>query len=236
MAPITLPCLVGGDCTFQTVTLEYEQAKAQHDGHMKYARTPTAGYAGEGTKKPKKFPRPEVKMDSTAEDWAEFEVTWGQYKEEYNLAGPALIRQHYACCADELKQGLSRPTSGGQFGLTETNLLKMMKQLAVSYQNPAVHVQEFLSLSQQQDEPVRQYLTRLRGTATRCNFTETCTTCNNEVSYADSVIRFKLIAGLSDKTCCKWDKVTLLLSASPKRRKLDRLGLLRVMGVRKGRD
>ena len=75
----------------------------------------------------------------------------------------------------------------------------MMKQLAVRYQNPAVHVQEFLSLSQQQDEPVRHYLTRLRGTATRCNFTETCTTCNNEVSYADSVIRFKLIAGLSDQ-------------------------------------
>ena len=82
----------------------------------------------------------------SAEDWAEFEVTWEQYKEEYSLAGPALIRQLYACCADELKQGLSRLTGGGQFGLTETNLLKMIKQLAVRYQNPAVHVQEFLSL------------------------------------------------------------------------------------------
>ena len=37
MAPIRLPCLVGGDCNFQTVQLEYEQAKAQQDGHMQYA-------------------------------------------------------------------------------------------------------------------------------------------------------------------------------------------------------
>ena len=80
------------------------------------------------------------------------------------------------------------------------SLLKLIKQLAVRYQNPAVHVQEFLGLSQQQDEGVRHYLTRLRGTASRCNFVETCSApdCDNEVSYADSIIRFKLIAGLCD--------------------------------------
>ena len=199
MAPIKLPCLMGGDCTFQTVQLEYEQAKVQQDGHMQYAHTLATNSAGEGAKKPEKFPRPEVRMDSSAEDWAEFEVTWGQYKEEYSLAGPALIRQLYACCADELKQGLSRSTGGGQFSLTESNLLKLMRQLAVRYQNPAVHVQEFLSMSQQQDEPVRQYLTRLKGTAARCNFMEKCVTCHKDVSYADSVIRFKLISGLNDQ-------------------------------------
>ena len=199
MAPIKLPCLMGGDCTFQTVQLEYDQAKAQQDGHMQYAHTLATSSAGEGAKKPEKFPRPEVRMDSSAEDWAEFEVTWGQYKEEYSLAGPALIRQLYACCSDELKQGLSRSTGGGQFSLTESNLLKLMRQLAVRYQNPAVHVQEFLSMSQQQEEPVRHYLTRLRGTAARCNFMEKCATCNKDVSYADSVIRFKLISGLSDQ-------------------------------------
>ena len=167
MAPIKLPCLVGGDCTFQTVQLEYDQAKAQQDGHMRYAHAAADGRAGEGARKPEKFPRPEVKMDSSAEDWAEFEVTWGQYKEEYSLTGPALIRQLYACSADELKQGISRSSGGKHFAFSETNLLKLMKQLAVRYQNPAVHVQEFLSLSQHQDEPVRHYLTRLKGTATR---------------------------------------------------------------------
>ena len=127
MAPIRLPCLVGGDCNFQTVQLEYEQAKAQQDGHMQYAHGATAG-AGVG-KKPEKFPRPEIKMDSSAEDWSEFEVEWEQYKEEYTLAGSALIRQLYACCSDELKQSLSRSTGGRQFIQTEANLLKLIKQL-----------------------------------------------------------------------------------------------------------
>ena len=199
MAPIKLPYLVGGECEFQTVQLEYEQAKAQQDGHMQFAHG--GGAAGPaGGKKPEKFPRPEIKMDSSAEDWAEFQVEWEQYKEEYTLAGSALIRQLYACCTDDLKQSLSRSTGGRQFVQTEANLLKLIKQLAVRYQNPAVHVQEFLGLTQQQDEGVRHYLTRLRGSASRCNFVEICSApqCDPEVSYADSIIRFKLIAGLSD--------------------------------------
>ena len=193
MAPIKLPCLVCGDgWNFETVQLEYEQAKAQQDGHMQYAHGNAAGHSVGGAKKPEKFPRPEIKMDSSAEDWAEFEVTWKQYKEEYDLAGTALIRQLYACCSDELKQSLSRSTGGRQFVQIEVNLLKLIKQLAVRYQNPAVHVQEFLGLSQQQDEGVRHYLTRLKGTASMCNFAENCpaTGFGNPVSYAYSVIRF----------------------------------------------
>ena len=53
---------------FQTVSLEYEQAKHLLDGHMQYAH----GTGPAGGKKPEKFPRPEIKMDSSAEDWAEF--------------------------------------------------------------------------------------------------------------------------------------------------------------------
>ena len=129
-----------------TVSLEYKQAKPLLDGHMQYAHGAAAG-AG-GGKKPEKFPRPEIMMDSSAEDWSEFEVEWEQYKEEYTLAGSALIRQLYACCSDELKpwlkQSLSRSTGGRQFVQTEANFLKLIKQLAVRYQNPAVHVQKFL--------------------------------------------------------------------------------------------
>ena len=60
MAPIQLPCLVG-DCAFKTVQLEYDQAKAQQDGHMRYAHAAADGRAGEGARKPEKFPRPELK-------------------------------------------------------------------------------------------------------------------------------------------------------------------------------
>ena len=163
-----LPCLIGGDCEFETVSLPYEQAKELLDGHMRYAhgQAPTVS-----NNKPEKFPRPEIKLDSTAEDWEEFTVSWNQYKEEYDLTGAGLIRQLIACCSEEMRQSLSRLTGGKQFTLSETQLLAQMKNIAVRFQNPAVFVQQFLSLSQQQDEGVRHYLTRLRGLASRCNFT-----------------------------------------------------------------
>ena len=62
-----------------------------------------------------------------------------------------------------------------------------------------MHVQEFLGLTQQADEGVRHYLTRLRGVAGRCDFNVSCQTCNNTISYQDNVVRFKLIQGLTDQ-------------------------------------
>ena len=193
MAPVKLPCPVG-DCNHETIQLEYAQAKEQLDIHVKYTH---AAVGGESSKKPDKFPRPEIKLDSSSEDWYEFQVTWEQYKEEYGLQGQSLIRQLYACCSDEMKTSLSRITAGQQFKKNEVELLNLIKQLAVRYMNPAVHVQEFLQQVQQPEEGVRHFLTRLRGIAARCDFHEKCE-CQKEVSYADSIIRFKLIAGLHD--------------------------------------
>ena len=165
---------------------------------MRYVH-PIHGGGEAGGRKPEKFPRPEIKLDSSAEDWEEFKVTWEQYKAEYSLAGAGMIRQLVACCSEEMRQSLSRLTGGKQFTLTETFLLGHIKQLAVRYQNPAVFVQEFLSLSQQQDEGVRHYLTRLRGLASRCDFSVQCGDCQTDISYADKIIKFKLIAGLVDQ-------------------------------------
>ena len=87
-------------------------------------------------------------------------MTWRQYKDEYKLSGSSLIRQLFASCSEELCHSLSRSTGGSHFNKSEKQLLELMKQLAVQYQNPAVHVQEFLRLVQQQDEGV---CTLLRG-------------------------------------------------------------------------
>ena len=176
------------------------QSNEQLQTHIRHGHAAAAGGGGhQDNRKPEKFPRPELKLDSSVEDWAEFQTCWDQYKQEYSLAGAQLIRQLYAACSDELKQSLSRITGGSQFTKSETELLKIMKELSVQYQNPAVHVQTFLSITQQQDEGVRHYLTRLRGVATRCEFSEKCPDCQTQVSYSDSVVRFKLIAGLYDQ-------------------------------------
>ena len=64
MTHLKLPCQLGGNCDFETVSLPYQQAKEQLDGHMGYAH----GHAqAVSSNKPVKFPRPKIKLDSTAE-------------------------------------------------------------------------------------------------------------------------------------------------------------------------
>ena len=173
MAPIELQCPVGGECDYKTQLLEYAQAEAVLDRHLRYSHQ-AAGGGGNSDRKLPQFPRPELKLDSSFEEWSEFLTTWKQYKEEYKLDGTSLIRQLYASCSDELRHSLSRSTGGSHFEKSETQLLELMQQLAVQYQNPAVHVQEFLGLVQQQDQGVRHFLTKLRGVAARCNFVIKC--------------------------------------------------------------
>ena len=155
MAPVSLPCVMGTDtCNFKTTELDYEHANKQLESHMRFAHGNQGGTQHNDKNKPEKFPRPSIETDSTTEVWEDFEATWKQYKEEYNLSGRGLIRQLHACCSTDLKTSLSRLMCGKQFEQTEDNLLKLMKQLAVRHQNPAVHVQEFLGLTQQADEGV----------------------------------------------------------------------------------
>ena len=87
----------------------------------------TVTLAGGGSqRKPENFPRPEISLDKSAEDWMEFEVTWDQYKEEYGPEGAYLICQLYACSSEEMKTGLSRMTAGEKFKKTERELLDLM--------------------------------------------------------------------------------------------------------------
>ena len=106
-----------------------------------------------------------------------------------------------ACCSSELATSLSRATGGNHFSLDEETLLTRMRELVVRYENPAVQVQTFLAINQQADEGVRHFLSRLKGVATHCDFVVECTAtgCEEKVSYADHVIRFKLVSGLVDE-------------------------------------
>ena len=198
MTTVKLSCPAGVPCTYVTEEVDPQTALALLAMHERVAH-PATGGGGDSTrvKKPEKFPRPQIDQDSTAEAWAEFHTAWLQYKDEYSLSGTTLNRQLYACCSQSLATSLSRTTGGKHFELGEDQLLTQIKQLSVRYQNPAVNVQELLGMSQQQDEGIRSYLSRLKGVASRCDFFADCE-CGKKVSYNDKVIRFKLIAGLVD--------------------------------------
>ena len=195
MAPTKLSCPAGATCGYTTEEVEFEAAMELLKMHRDIAHAAPAQLP-QG-KKPEKFPRPSIDVDTTAEAWNDFYMAWLQYKDEYGLTGQAITRQLYACCTTELATSLSRTTGGAHFTLSEAQLVEHMKGLAVRYQNPAVHVQEFLGLSQQHDEGVRHYLSRLKGVASRCSFEIKCS-CGITNSFTEAITRFKLIAGLAD--------------------------------------
>ena len=75
------------------------------ESHLKFAH-PIAG-GSNNDNKPEKFPRPELKLDSSAEEWSEFLVPWNEYKAEYNLGG-------------------ARTMGGSQIDKTEIQLLQLI--------------------------------------------------------------------------------------------------------------
>ena len=145
---VQLPCAMGAaTCAYVTPELQYEQATHQLELHMRYSH-PAVRVGTGNNKKPEKFLWPILELETTEEDYAEFEATWMQDKEEFALDSKALIRQLIACCSSKLRTSLSRMTGGQQFGFNEVDLLRQMRQLVVRHQNPAVHVQIFLRLAQ----------------------------------------------------------------------------------------
>ena len=197
MAPIKLTCPSGDTCDYTTEEVELATAMELLKMHRDIAHANAAPATVQQGKKPEKFPRPSIDVDTTHEAWNDFYTAWLQYKDEYALVGQAVTRQLYACCTAGLATSLSRTTGGSHFTLTEAQLIEQMKGLAVRYQNPVVHVQEFLGLSQERDEGVRHFLSRLKGVASRCNFEIKCS-CGITNSFTEVITRFKLIAGLAD--------------------------------------
>ena len=75
-------------------------------------------------------------------------------------------------------------------------LLRMIEVLVTQKSNPMVHQITFASMSQHEDEPIQQYIVRLRGMATDCNFS--CPRCEHDIS--DIYIKDQFIKGIANNT------------------------------------
>ena len=72
MAPTKLKCTFGDtSCNFETQELEFPQAKELLETHLKFAH-PAQGGNNDRRPRPESFPRPDLKLDSSAEEWSKF--------------------------------------------------------------------------------------------------------------------------------------------------------------------
>ena len=156
---------------------------------------------GAGAAKPDKLPRPTLEEGITEADWVWFEERWTRYKRSTGLDGQNVIDHLWACATD----GLARRCydAGNCDKITEKNLLQRMKKMSIRAQNKLVNIVEFLSMTQNHDEPVAQFVSRLHGQAKVCNFfikctAECCEDNDSMIAYADNMVSHQLVRGLQD--------------------------------------
>ena len=149
----------------------------REDSHPPPAQNVVGSPPPEDMRRKAKFPQPEIDQGQPLEVWETFLTQWEEYKKQMQVSIDKVPGQLVSCGSKELITSLHRITGGTLYSKTEADLLAEMKKLVVRYQNPAVYVEEFLTIKQEGEESIRHYLSRLKGISNRCEFFVNCTCC-----------------------------------------------------------
>ena len=150
------------------------------------------------TARAEKVKRPSISSAGTTEDWQYFTSRWGDYVRATKLEGTDRVIQLLECCDDQLRKDLTRNAGGTLTGMTEDEVLKAMKTLAIREENTMVARVTLHNMRQDRDEPVRAFGARLRGQASVCKFTQQCPTCEANIDYTEAMVKDVLCRGLED--------------------------------------
>ena len=188
-------------CKYQTPeNLATHELQIRHlELHFKTVHELSRNNSNETSSRPDKLPRPCLEEGISEADWVWFEEQWKRYKRSTGLKGENVIDHLWTTATP----GLARRCyeAGNADKITEDDLLKRMKKLAIRAQNNLVNIVEFLSMTQDTEEPAAMYISRLRGQAKVCDFSVKCTSegCeDSSISYADKMVAHQLVRGLED--------------------------------------
>jgi hypothetical protein len=104
------------------------------------------------------------------------------------------------CCDAKLRRGVTRNCIGPVplEELTEENLLKAIRALAVREENPKVARVALSRMMQDRGEPIRAFAVRLHGQAEVCKFTKKCVGCDQICDQGEERVADQLCVGLAD--------------------------------------
>ena len=194
----TIKCPVPGCDTTWNATLPEAVLTRLMDGHATHVHPiePTVPCAMP-TAQAEKVRRPSINQGITAEDFNYFLLRWSDYKVATQLKPTETIFQLLECCEEHLRRDLSR-SYGSLTALDETKVINLIKTIAVKQENVMVARHTFHHMTQDREEPIRNFAARLRGQAATCQFSTKCSKCTNIVDYSNIEIRDVLIRGLND--------------------------------------
>ena len=172
--------------------------------HCTYAHPPVgvqnAGGTGQLASRTARIQQPKVVVTDGAvleEDWEFFLHSWSEYKA---LASPGTqSKEILGNVLGEIAAGVfSRLGKAGYEALTEADLLVHARKLVVKERNLLVNRLKLATITQDEDEPVYKFETRLKPIARTGKFQQTCDKCKTEVDFTEQMVRDHLIRGLSD--------------------------------------
>ena len=112
-----------------------------------------------------KMRRPTVSPGTSAQDWEFFQRRWNSYKTGAELTGARVVSQLLECCSEDLLKDLMQTSGNDLSSKTETEVMKMMKELAVVKENLLVARHRLHNMQQNAGEPIRTFAARIKGQA-----------------------------------------------------------------------
>ena len=139
-------------------------------------------------------------------DWTVFLDSWCRYKEMCGLtqdvADRAKIRNELrAACAPAINKMMMQLNGAATLqATTETELLALVKDVAVMSVDKQVHRQTFCRITQGEGESISQYVARIKAQADLCEFQIKCGAqhCDHNTSYKDDMVSSQTINGMAN--------------------------------------
>ena len=149
--------------------------------------------------KPEAMKRPLATLDMTETAWRDFKSQWQRYKRSTGLTGQDITDQLISCCADPLRMIINSESGATLNSMSEDNILKAMKLMAVRKTNPMVYRNQLRDMKQDENELFSNFASRLKEAAIDCEFSVKCSKqgCGTTISYAEDMVRDQAVYGLS---------------------------------------
>ena len=145
--------------------------------------------------------KPKISMGCTIEKWDYFLTKWSTFKEMTKIPIQSVSALLLDCCNEELAIELNS-THGDMKHKPEAEVMEAIKEMAVITEKRIVARVILLDTTQDREEPVRNFMAKLKGRARACKYVKkhNCSQCNHEdkVNYSDDMVRDVLIRGLND--------------------------------------
>ena len=162
------------------------------------AQTAPAPTTTTTTPKPERVSRPSFTLEQSSEKWEYFKTRWNTYKTATSLIGDNIQIQLMEACSETLRFSMFQYDSNINTK-PENEILAAMKRLLVKEENILVSRVNLHVLSQESNEPIRNWAGRVKGLAELCKFVVKCTNCDHDVRYTDHQVRDNLVRGLYDQ-------------------------------------